>query len=153
VGHTAIAITGRGVFSFGNGGEMATDKKGNLMGGDLPAYLYRESKRRNTRLYIIKTSPDQDAAIERKLREIADNEPELSENWSLAFDNCSSRSNRALDAGGIFPIFIGGGKSDTPNRVPGSAGFRASHGGIIPPAIIPQGAKWQPTLIKQFIRK
>ena len=106
-------------------------------------------------LYIINTSPDQDAAIERKLREIAANEPELSENWGLAFDNCSSRSNRGLDAGGIWPSLgigmMGRGTSDTANLVPGSAGLRASKG-FIPGVSIPQGAKWQPTIIKQFIR-
>src|SRR6266404_2175775 len=98
IGHTALAITGRGVFSFGNGDKMATDNKGNIMGGDLSDYLYRETRRRNTRLYIIKTSPAQDAAIEQKLREIAANEPQLVDDWGIAFDNCSTRSNRGLDA-------------------------------------------------------
>ena len=150
-----MAITGRGVFSFGNGDKMATDKKGNIMGGDLSDYLYRETRRRNTRLYIIKTSPAQDAAIEQKLREIAANEPQLVDDWGIAFDNCSTRSNRGLDAGGIFPVLgigiTGGGTSETANHVPGSAGFRAS-GGFNPGVSIPQGAKWQPTIIKQFIR-
>lgn len=114
IGHTALAITGRGVFSFGNGAEMATDEKGNIMGGDLAAYLYRETKRRNTRLYIINTSPKQDAAIEQRLREIAANEPELAEDWGLAFDNCSTRSNRGLDAGGIYPSLGIGIMEDQP---------------------------------------
>ncbi len=155
-GHTALAITGRGVFSFGNGAELATDNNGNIIGGDLALYLYRETQRRNTRLYIIPTSPDQDAAIERKLREIAANELELAENWGLAFDNCSTRSNRGLDAGGIFPVagigITGGGTSEAANRIPGSAGLRASKG-FIPGVSIPQGAKWQPTIMAQFIRK
>jgi RHS repeat-associated protein len=160
IGHTALAITGRGVFSFGNGDaepiKMSTDNKQNIMGGDLALYLWRETARRNTRLYIIKTTPDQDAAIERRLREIAANEPRLVQDWHLAFDNCSSRSNRGLDAGGIFPSLgidiMGGGTSETANRLPGSAGLRASRG-FIPPTLIPQGAKWQPTLIKDFILK
>ena len=127
------------------------------MGGDLPAYLYRETKRRDTRLYIIETSPDQDAAIEQRLREIAANERELAEDWGLAFDNCSTRSNRALNAGGVYPALtigiMGGSTSELANRIPGSAGFRASRGFIPPDAFIPQGAKWQPTIMKQFIRK
>ena len=137
---------------------MATDNNGNIMGADLSAYLYRETQRRNTRLYIIETSPDQDAAIENKLREIAANEPRLEQNWSLALDNCSTRSNRGLDAGGILPTLgIGitsGGRaiSDTASHVPGSAGFRVSHG-YGPSISIPQGATWQPRSLTEFIKR
>ena len=128
---------------------MATDGKGNIMGGNLSAYLYRETQRRNTSLYIIRTTPEQDAAIERKLREIAANEPQLGENLHIAFDNCSTRSHRGLDAGGIPPalgigIGQGGASSEVANHLPGSAGSRASHGLRPPDAYIPQGAGWQP---------
>jgi RHS repeat-associated protein len=159
IGHTALAITDRGVFSFGNGGSLpGTDNKGNLMGGNLTEYLYRETQRRNTQLYLIKTSPAEDAAIERTLREIASNRHKLAENLGLAFDNCSSRSNRALDAGGIFPGWgtigaTGGNTTALFNRVPGSAGFRASKAGSGRTVFIPQGAKWQPTILKEFMRK
>ena len=43
VGHTAIAISGRGVFSFGNGAELATDGKRNILGGNVSEYLLNES--------------------------------------------------------------------------------------------------------------
>lgn len=153
IGHTALAITGRGVFSFGNGGDdLSTDQKGNIMGGDLAQYLYRETNRRDTRLYIIKTTPEQDAAIEQKLREIAANEPQLAENWRLAFDNCSTRSNRGLDAGGIPNGHPKAGQTRGPN-IPGSAGLRASIATSLAGLPIPKGAKWQPTIMKQFIRK
>jgi hypothetical protein len=128
------------------------------MGGNLTQYLYRETARRDTRLYVIKTTPAQDAAIEKRLLEIAINERPLQQEWRLAFDNCSARSNRALDAGGIFPGFgtfgiLGGNTVDLHNRVPGSAGFRAVKNGSGGALFIPQGAKWQPTILKDFMRK
>lgn len=156
IGHTALALTGRGVFSSGNGGELATDNKGNILGGNVSTYLDRETKRRDTLLYIIKTSPAQDAEIERKLREIAANEPALAQDKRLAFDNCSSRSNRGLDAGGIPR---GGFPSDlltwpVDSRIPGSAGRRAwLNSGFTEGVLIPQGAGWQPRSLGQFMPK
>ncbi|MFZ6779015.1 hypothetical protein ACO0LD_19485 [Undibacterium sp. Ji83W] len=47
IGHTAIAVTGGGVYSFGNGTDL---------GSSVADYLAREANRRNTDLYIIKTS-------------------------------------------------------------------------------------------------
>jgi RHS repeat-associated protein len=156
VGHTALAITGRGVFSFGNGAEMATDERSNILGGNVSTYLDRETKRRDTWLYIIKTSPDQDAAIERKLREIAANENQLSPTLSLAFDNCSVRSNKGLDAGGVpdnFPGWPTPGNT-TPSNIPGSSGDRARHApGFIGSRYIPKGAEWQPSIVGQFMPK
>jgi RHS repeat-associated protein len=155
VGHTAIAITGRGVFSFGNGDTLATDNKRNILGGNLSEYLDRETKRRDTLLYIIKTTPDQDAAIERKLREIARDEPALAQDKNLALDNCSSRSNRGLDAGGI-PRGLPGDLLTWPmnSRIPGSAGHRASmNSGLSDGVLIPQGAGWQPRGLGEFMPK
>jgi hypothetical protein len=160
IGHTAIAITGRGVFSFGNGAEMATDNRRNILGGNVSEYLARETQRRDTRLYIIKTTPDQDAAIERKLREIAANEPALARDKNLALDNCSSRSNRGLDAGGI-PRGLDGILDNLDlltwplhSRTPGSAGDRAYlRSGMTEGVLIPQGARWQPQIIGQFMPK
>jgi len=54
IGHTAIAITGRGVFSFGNGRELSTDSKQNIIGGDVAGYIWRESRNRDTNIYINK---------------------------------------------------------------------------------------------------
>jgi RHS repeat-associated protein len=146
-GHTAIAITGRGVFSFGNGREMATDRKGNIMGGNVADYIDRESQGRVTNLLIIKTTPAQDAAIEAALRAMAQNEPALPQDKSIALDNCSTRSNRALDAGnvtdtGLWPA----------HHIPGSAGTRAVAGGSSV-MTIPQGGGWLPMSLEQFMPK
>ncbi len=53
IGHTAIAATGSGVYSFGNGVPL---------GSSLRAYLDRESARRDTEVSVIKTTGEQDAA-------------------------------------------------------------------------------------------
>jgi RHS repeat-associated protein len=148
IGHTAIAITGRGVFSFGNGRELATDAKGNIMGGNLPDYIYRESMNRNTWIYIIKTTPAQDAAIEAELRAIAQNEPSL-EAETILFDNCSMRSNRGLDKAGIPMGHPKTGRTLGPG-VPGSAGQRAMIAGASG-ELIPQGAGWLPQSLAGFI--
>jgi hypothetical protein len=50
---------------------------------------------------VIKTTPAQDAKIEEALRDIASKEPALQAESSILWDNCSVRSNRGLDAGGI----------------------------------------------------
>ena len=147
IGHTAIAITGRGVFSFGNGREMASDTKGNIMGGNVAHYIYRESQGRVSNLLIIKTTPEQDASIEAALRAMAQNEPALPQDKSIALDNCSTRSNRALDAGnvtntGLWPT----------HHIPGSAGLRAMASGSSV-MTIPQGAGWLPTSLEQFMPK
>lgn len=150
IGHTALAITGRGVFSFGNGRELANDSRGNIVGGNVADYIYRESGRRSTRLYIIKTTPAQDADIEAALRAIAENEPILKESAILT-DNCSTRSNRGLDAAGIKNGHFKTGRTLGPN-VPGSSGQRAMLSGA-DGLLIPEGAGWLPASLDQFMRK
>lgn len=146
-GHTAIAVTGRGVFSFGNGREMATDNKGNIVGGNVADYIYRESRSRDTYIFIIKTTPLQDAAIAAALRFIAENEPALPTDKSIALDNCSLRSNRGLDAGSIS------NSSGWPaHHIPGSAGTRAIRSRASPQHL-PKGAGWLPTSLEQFMPK
>ena len=150
MGHTALAITGRGVYSFGNGREMATDSKGNIMGGNTAAYIYRESKNRSTYLAVIRTTPEQDARIDEALRSIAKNEPALQEQTSILWDNCSSRSNRGLDAGGIprpnDTMDALGGTIEI-IQVPGTAGFRAADPWGIN---IPKNPSSLPLKIQQF---
>jgi RHS repeat-associated protein len=143
IGHTAIAVTGRGVFSPGNG-ETTTrydhkDKKNNISGGGVADYLTRESPRRDTTIYVVKTTPEQDAAIVNSMVEQAHSKRDISQDKKslLLIDNCSTRVNEALDkAGGelVLPI-------DPPLAVqPGSAGARAMLSGLPVTVIsIPQG--------------
>jgi RHS repeat-associated protein len=116
IGHTAVAITGQGVYSFGNNAKC---------GSSLAAYLLREAPRRNTIVYIIKTTPAQDAAALAELQKFG----KCNRTLPKAFGNCSDISNRALTAAGIpdlpplfdFPLFD--------SILPGSAGSRALSAG------------------------
>ncbi|MGB7202045.1 MAG: RHS repeat-associated core domain-containing protein [Pyrinomonadaceae bacterium] len=140
IGHTAIAITGKGVFSAGNGEkEPQTDNKNNIVGGSVKDYLTRELTRRDTKITIIKTTPEQDEAVAAKFMEIAKSKDKLTANGILS-DNCSTRANEALDAsglkGGNEMVSIPNTQSLTnpevqpmqiPARnIPGSAGQRAT---------------------------
>ena len=120
IGHTAIAITGYGVFSFGNNTKC---------GSSHSDYLRREAPRRNTVVYIIKTTPAQDAAALADLQKQGKCEREL----PRTFGNCSSISNSALNAAGIptLPQFnpITGAPLFSNDFVPGSAGLRAGDAG------------------------
>lgn len=86
-GHTAIAITGGGIFSFGN----STDPGSSVMD-----YLRQQSLLRETQLFIIKTTPAQDKAMLGYLRMFK------KRNGVEAFpDNCASRTAFALNVGGV----------------------------------------------------
>lgn len=117
LGHTAIAITGRGVYSMGNAdAERQQDRNNNILGGGVKDYLEREIPRRDTTLIIIKTTAAQDAAAAAALMDMAKTRPMLQSDVNLAADNCSTRVNEALDAAGIA-------QAGNPT-IPGSAGLR-----------------------------
>jgi|GEM_PF-946750 len=119
-GHTAIAITGRGVWSFGNAdpnraGERSTEFH-DIVNGDVKDYILRELPRRDTTIYIIKTTAAQDEKAAVMLNAMAQSGVTLTRE-GIASDNCSIRVNKALDAAGIE-------KSPIPSMIPGSAGLR-----------------------------
>jgi len=123
MGHTAIAITGRGVYSMGNAEktDRHRDNKNNIVGGGVENYIDREGPRRNTTITIIKTTLEQDAAVEKSMVEQARDKPKLESGIKITVaDNCSTRVNEALDAAGINSA-VGPPTANTP----GSAGFRA----------------------------
>jgi RHS repeat-associated protein len=118
IGHTAIAVTGYGVFSFGNGTEL---------GSSLIDYVNREATRRTTTIYIIKTTPEQDkAAVEALLKQDAKG------GIGKYPDNCSARSNCGLDAAGVpqapreMDPAGSTGKPPEDRSMPGTAGKRAT---------------------------
>jgi RHS repeat-associated protein len=125
VGHTAIAITGRGVYSFGTN---------TALGSSTTGFLQMESGRRDQRITIIKTTPEQDAAAAKALTK--QNEKGDINKYP---DNCSARSNAGLDAAGIpqvgpdqtkigqqSPLAISPGADPS---IPGTAGARAEAAG------------------------
>lgn len=128
IGHTAIAITGQGVFSSGNGYPA---------GYDALAYLAEQAGRRSSTVYVIPTTPAQDAAALAVLKA-----NQRSGKIPMTFGNCSSRSNDALDAARIKETLI-------PNIWPGSAGDRAAGAGATTYSI-PLGATSLPPALRQF---
>ena len=130
IGHTAMAITGHGLYSSGNGekGERR-DSKNNILGGGVKDYILRELPRRNTTIVIIKTTPEQDAAAAKSMEDQATSKPQLTRE-GIINDNCTTRVNAALDAAGI-PIPLG----PPTNFVPGSAGVRGIENGNNPTVI------------------
>lgn len=144
IGHTAIAITGAGVYSFGNT---------TAAGSSLKEYVLRESPRRNSKIYIVKTTPEQDTAALNYLNSHSDTKLP-SDFASIAYaDNCSTRSNAALSAAGIpypyevdmatgLPLVI------LPSQ-PGSAGYRAISNGAIEVSV-PRDTQHIPAELDQF---
>ena len=129
LGHSAVAVTDSGIYSFGNSTDLGTSAA---------QYLYDESKTRETDIYIIHTTPDQDRAILAYLKQF--------KTWKLPKefikDNCSTRVNHSLDAAGIrFSL--------APYNLPGSAGLRALAAGA-EHYHIPKGSKELPAVIGKF---
>jgi RHS repeat-associated protein len=117
IGHTAMAITGQGVFSFGNNTGL---------GSSLSDYISREAPRRDTTITIIKTTPEQDkAALNSLIKQ------DTKGGINTYPDNCAARTNVAMDAAGI-PSAPGtlnpAGPSVYPadTSMPGTAGRRGS---------------------------
>jgi RHS repeat-associated protein len=129
-GHTALAISGRGLITYGNA-DPAVDGR-NLIGGPVSDYLSREASRRNSKLYIIPTTPEQDDAAFRRAADIDYFRPPLNVTTIIG-DNCSLRSNQILDAAGIP-----NNNWFFPDTYPGTAGSRAEDVGATP-FLIPHG--------------
>ena len=146
VGHTAIAITGKGVYSFGNDTPL---------GSSASNYVSKQAADRSTTIYIIKTTPEQDDAAAKYLSD------KSGQKLGVAIDNCSSRSNGALDAAAIpklsTPVVIPptaatpGMVVNAPSatNIPGSAGDRAAAAGATVITVL-KGSTDLPQQLKQF---
>jgi RHS repeat-associated protein len=146
VGHTAVAITGYGVFSFGTK---------TALGSSTSEYVQKEVEKRDVQLYVIKTTPEQDKAA-------ADALLKQDEKGAINVfpDNCATRSNVALDAAGVPRAGPGpdaeGGYAAVSVSIPGSAGQRAQGvtgsqpDGATALAPIPKGSTDLPAQVRQF---
>jgi RHS repeat-associated protein len=142
IGHTAIAVTGQGVFSFGNNTKL---------GSSLTDYVQREAPRRDTTITIIKTTPEQDkAAVDAALKQ------DQKGGINKYPDNCAERSNAILDAAGIPPAT----NRDNPEAfqapadpsVPGTAGQRGAQlpSDDVQMIDVPKGSTTVPQQLNQF---
>ena len=131
------------------------------MGSSPSAYIQRESARRDTTIYVIKTTPEQDkAAVDALFKE------DEKGGIGVREDNCSTRSNAALDAAGIpkstgnppaiIPGPVPGQQLPTPfgvsPNIPGTAGVRAGQlpADKVTKISIPKGSSVVPDAVKQF---
>ena len=139
----AIAVTGNCVFSFGNG---------TIVGSSLRDYLLLESPRRETTVFVIPTTREQDTAVLEFLSQFPS--PTLPGDWLSTYftENCSVRTNSALDSAGV-PIPYGVvpvlGLCPVLPNVPGSAGLRAI-GADATPYLVPRRSTTLPPLLRQF---
>ena len=100
LGHTAAATTGSGVYSQGNNARP---------GSSVVDYVRRELGRRDTRLTIIETTPEQEATILDHL--MLTSAHDLTNLFpDFLFDNCASRTSDALASAGLWPTRMVGGK-------------------------------------------
>jgi RHS repeat-associated protein len=138
IGHTAIAITGKGVFSFGNGAPL---------GSSTTDYLQRQAPRRDQTVTIIKTTPEQDEAAYKESMKQNDKG-----GINIYPDNCSARSNATLDAAGIPKLDVSNPITPMPadNSMPGTAGGRAAATPGSQTIDIPKDSKTIPANLKQF---
>jgi hypothetical protein len=132
------------MYSFGNG---------TLLGSSIQDYLLREAQRRTTVVYVIKTTPAQDAAAMASAMKSAQRGP-----VGISRDNCASRSNRMLTAAGIpYPSLDC--KSCIPGdlppaywpNLPGTAGSRAVAAGG-ERFVVPQGSTQLPSGLVPIIK-
>jgi hypothetical protein len=122
-GHTALAVEGAGLFSYGNNTPL---------GSDSLAYITEQSKVRDQLITIIPTTPQQDvAAIEYFVAKPGMNSVSI-------LDNCSVRASEALIAarvpvdGSLFP----GGLARQTAKLPGVQTFYIPKGGQVPSALV-----------------
>lgn len=135
-GHVAIAVTGQGVYSFGTP---------HPLGQNLSDYMADQSKVRSSNIYVIPTTPDQDARALAMLQGFAG-----SKMGPMYLDNCSTRSNSALTAAGIIDLPMNV-RMDTlfQPQWPAYVAIRAMFAGATRLSI-PQGATSLPSALNQF---
>jgi RHS repeat-associated protein len=143
IGHTAIAITGKGVFSFGT-----AERDGSLtkLGGSTTDFLQNQTGRRDQTITIIKTTPAQDQAAADALMK-----QDAKGSINTYPDNCSARSNAGLDAAGIPQANVSNPITPMPAdpSMPGTAGARAMDTPGSQTITIPKGGA-VPSQMNQF---
>lgn len=122
-GHVAMAVTGGGVFSYGNDTSL---------GSNVQSYITSQMALRNQVVTYIPTTPAQD------LQMLLYFKLHPGMNSVGIFNNCAVRTNQALNAGGVptndvpFP----GGLSGDVGNLPGAQQFFIPQGGPIPPGLL-----------------
>ncbi|MEO6292948.1 MAG: RHS repeat-associated core domain-containing protein, partial [Burkholderiaceae bacterium] len=131
-GHSALGVTGAGVYSYGNGTSL---------GSSVTSYVTSQSQYRNQQIIVIPTTPEQDAAALKNLY------GQGCKNCVGYFDNCAIRTNSALEATGLrtgatgFPGSVARGAAG----LPGAQIYTIPRGGPIPQVVIDALRQFTPT--------
>lgn len=122
-GHVANAVTGAGLYSYGNDTNL---------GSGVQSYIQSQIALRNQVVTFIPTSPAQDAQV------LAFYALHPGRNSVGYFDNCAARTNQALNAGGVptQDIPFPGGLSRDVGGLPGAQQFFIPQGGSIPQGLL-----------------
>ena len=122
-GHVANAVTGAGLYSYGNDTSI---------GSNVQSYIQSQSVLRNQVVTFIPTTPQQDAEMMNFYSQF----PGM--NSVGKFDNCAARTNQALNAGGVptKDIPFPGGLSRDVGSLPGAQQYFIPQGGPIPQALL-----------------
>lgn len=122
-GHGGMAVTGNGVYSYGNDTPL---------GSSPTNYILKQSLLRNQMITIIPTTPAQDALMINYFNQ----HPGM--NDVNRIDNCAVRTNEALMSGGV-PVqgipFPGGLARDV-RGIPGATTYFIPQGGPIPQGLL-----------------
>lgn len=90
-GHVAIAMTGQGVYSFGTPNDP---------GSSFTDYLASQAGYRNSLVYIIKTTPEQEQAMLNYVKSLNPRLPRVPSADSN--DTCAVRTNEAMRRAGMY---------------------------------------------------
>jgi RHS repeat-associated protein len=98
-GHVAIGFSGQGVYSYGTKTPL---------GGSFTDYLSEQAAYRDSTVYILQTTPEQEAKMKEKIMEyegipLADPRKDP---IGSSKDTCATRTQSALEAGGMTSVFI-----------------------------------------------
>lgn len=122
-GHTAMAVEGHGMFSYGNDTPL---------GSSLADYLRDQSRYRDQQITFVRTSPSQDAAAAAFFA----SRPGMNSVGYL--DNCAVRTNQGLAAAGlpVSGIPFPGGVARNATVLPGAQSFYDPKHGSLPESVI-----------------
>jgi len=98
-GHAAIGFTGQGVYSYGTNTPL---------GGSLTDYLTSQAAYRDSTVYILDTTPEQEAKMLAEILKYKDTPlpNPLKDPLGALKDTCATRTQKTLEVGGITSILV-----------------------------------------------
>jgi RHS repeat-associated protein len=129
-GHVGMAVTGNGMYSYGNDTNL---------GSSVADYLNDQSKYRNQMVVAIPTTASQDEAALKYFSK------HPNKNDVGTFDNCAVRTNEALmsEKLPVEGIPFPGGTARDAATLPGAKTYFIPQGGPIPPELLNQLPKYE----------